>query len=99
MGDGIVDFTEFFEWLQSDNGLAERVKKAFVLKKEKDEKAKDQPFPFIPWVSVKCRDIVYSWRFEGVMTTAILANTCVMAMAHHEQEITSPNLASFMTTA
>lgn len=97
MADGVVDFTEFFDWLQSDNGLAIRVKRAFVLKDEKDKK--ERPFPFIPWFSVRCRNIVYSWRFEGIMTAVILANTFVMAMAHHEQDITSPHLAAFMTTA
>lgn len=97
--DGVVDFNEFFDWMQSDNELAERVKKAFVLKDEKDKKSSEQPFPFIPWVSVKCRDVVYSWRFEGVMTFIILVNTIMMAMSHHEQEITSPGLSASLATA
>ena len=99
MSDGVIDFSEFFDWLQSDNALAVRVKAAFVLKKEKDATAKEHPFPYIPWVSGKCRDIIYSWRFEGVMGVVIFANTVVMALAHHEQDITSPRLAAFITLA
>ena len=99
MCEGYVNFVEFFDWLVSDDELAVRTKKAFDLQDEKDRRAKEQPFPFVPWFSVKCRDISYSWRFDGVMTAVILANTVVMALAHHEQEITAPNLSSFMQHA
>lgn len=99
LGDGSLDFVEFFDWLVSDNPLAMRVKKAFLLWDEKAKKREEKNFPFIPFFSVQCRDLVYWWAFDNIMTGVVLANTMLMMLVHHEQDITYPNLSSIMDTA
>ena len=87
-----VTFEELFDWMRSAQPLATRVREEFARTAEKDEQRAKRPFLFIPGLSPLCRDIVYSARFEHVMTGIIIISTVAMAAEFHEIELTQPTL-------
>eukprot|EP01052_Picozoa_sp_SAG31_P010292 SAG31_NODE_560_length_14088_cov_10.467010_1_plen_2416_part_00 len=89
-----IEFDDFFNWLTMDtSGLARSTAGAIEAYSRKKELQASRHFPWIPGVSSCLRSVIVHQRFDDVVLVAILFNTAVMMITHHEMEISRPTLS------